>query len=337
MAALAVTGTSLAASAAEIVVATYGGVTGDTLDACLFKKFTEETGIGIVPEPGVSIVTLNKLVQQKDDPAISVAFMDAGVSEMADAAGVVAPLDPAKIPNLANIIPQGLYKNAKGEIFALSGGYTALGLIYNKDEVKEPPTSWSDLWKPEYENVVTAPSPTNAIGIPWLMTIGSTFGSGADDAETTFAKLKALKPALYFDTAGAADNAFQAGEVIIGAHYSFSASTLSDQGLNIGYAKPKEGPIASDIRIHLVRNGPNPEMAEKLVDFLARSSTYECLAEKIYYGPAVANAKLSEKASERMPWGKGGSVEDIVFIDRNVVNEKRQALTDMWNREIGKK
>lgn len=321
----------------SIVVSVYGGVTGQALESCVFVPFTKETGIKVLPEPGVSLVTFNKLVQQRDNPAIDVAWMDGGVSELAEAAGVVARLEPNKIPNLANIAPQGLYKGADGGIYALSGGFYALGIVYNTDEVKTPPTSWKGLWDAKYANVLTTPSPTNAMGVPFVMALSKTFGKDKDDAAAAFAQLKTLKPAMYFDTAGAADNAFQSREVVIGAHYHFTASTMADQGMHTAYMAPSEGALAGDIRAHVVKNTKKQAQAEKFIDFLARPDSLGCISEKIYFGPPLKEPKISEKARKRMPWGENGNVSQLSIIDWTEVNAKRQSITDLWNREIGVK
>ena len=35
-----------------------------------------------------------------------------------------------------------------------------------------------------------------------------------------------------------------------------------------------------------------------------------------------------------MPWGADGSVKSLAIPDWNAVNAKRQALTDVWNRQV---
>src|SRR3546814_7906551 len=89
--------------------------------------------------------------------------MDGGVSELAAAANVLEPLTLDAIPNLAKVIPEGLYKKADNSIYAVSTGFYALGLVYNTNEIKTAPTSWEDLWNPKYAGIVTIPSPANAM------------------------------------------------------------------------------------------------------------------------------------------------------------------------------
>ena len=46
---------------------------------------------------------------------------------------------------------------------------------------------------------------------------------------------------------------------------------------------------------------------------------------------------LSDKAKSRLPWGKDGSVANLVLINWRELNAQRQAVTDIWNKEIARK
>ena len=121
----------------------------------------------VSPEVGTSTTTLAKLQQQKAAPTIDVAWLDGGISELAEQAGVLDTLDPAAIPNLKNVIDQGVYRK-DGAAYAVSSGYYSLGIVYNTREVKQPPASWKDLWRPEYAGAVALPSPANSSGVPFV-------------------------------------------------------------------------------------------------------------------------------------------------------------------------
>src|SRR5271163_4069227 len=95
------------AKADSITVAYYGGSWGDAMQKCMVTPFTAETGVKVEVEPGVSSVTIAKLRQQKGHPAIDVAWMDGGISEIAGSEGLVAAIDPKAVPNVANMIPEG--------------------------------------------------------------------------------------------------------------------------------------------------------------------------------------------------------------------------------------
>jgi putative spermidine/putrescine transport system substrate-binding protein len=144
-AALAATSWVAPASSAGLTVAFYGGSWGEAIQKCMVDPFTKESGVAVTPEPGVSSVTITKLRQQKANPTIDVAWMDGGISELASADDLIAALDQKSIPNIGEMISEGVYRKPDGVIYALSTGFYALGIVYNGKEVKERPTSWFDL------------------------------------------------------------------------------------------------------------------------------------------------------------------------------------------------
>ncbi|MVA98349.1 extracellular solute-binding protein [Nitratireductor sp. CAU 1489] len=323
------------ASAQEsITVATYGGEWGAALQACIIDPFTEATGITVTPEPGVSAVTLSKLLQQKDAPVLDAVWMDGGVSEQAAAQGIVAPIDPEKLPGVAGMLEEGVYKDDEGNIFAVSTGYYSLGLVYNTDQVETAPKSWKDLWNGEYAGAVTFPSPSNAMGVPFLAELAKVEGTPLSEVDPVLDNIKELQVAAYFDTAGAGTNLFQSGEVVAGAHYASSAYAMRDQKLPIAFVVPEEGAIGGDIRLHLVANTPRMEAAEKFVDFAIGKEPAACMAERIYVGPATKDVELSDDAKQRMPWGEGGSVKSLSLPNWNEINDNRATVIEKFNRTV---
>lgn len=323
-----------AAAQGQITVATYGGEWGAAMQACILDPFTKETGIKVIPEPGVSGVTLSKLRQQKDAPTLDAVWIDGGVSEIAAADRLVAAIDPAKVPAVSGMIPEAVYKGADGKIFAVGTGFYSLGLAYNTREIKQPPASWLDLWKPAYAGAVTFPSPSNAMGVPFIVHLAGLVGGNADNVTPAFDKLKQLKVSAYFDTAGSGTNLFQSGEAIVGAHYAGSVYAMRDQKLPVEFVVPKEGAIGGDIRLHIVANGKNQALAEKLVNFTVGKGPAKCMAEKIYVGPSTAGVELSDNAKQRMPWGPEGSIKSLALPDWNKINASRAAIIESFNKTV---
>ncbi|GHC63634.1 extracellular solute-binding protein [Limoniibacter endophyticus] len=329
---------AMPASAQEaITVATYGGEWGAAMQTCIIGPFTEKTGIRVTPEPGVSGVTLSKLLQQQNAPAIDVAWLDGGVSEQAAAQKVVAALDPAKITGIEAMIDEGIYKDGEGKIFALSTGFYSVGLAYNTDEVENAPTKWSDLWNDDYAGAVTFPSPANAMGVPFLAQLAKQKNADLTDLDPVLEELRTLQVAAYFDTAGSGTNLFQSGEAIIGAHYANSVYAMRDQGLSVDFAIPEGGAIGGDIRIHLVANTPHQEAAEQFVDFAVSEDAAQCMSERIFVGPATQGVELNENAKARMPWGATGTIKDLALPDWNNINENRAAVIEAFNRNVARR
>ena len=335
-AAAIVLASSATATAQEITVAWYGGNWGEAFKVCVAEPYTKATGIKVNAEIGTSTVTLGKLKAQKDAPSIDAAWMDGGISEVAHADGVVENLDPARVKNLANVYPEAIY-TADGARFAVSTGYYSVGIVYNKSKVKEAPSSWNDLWKPEFKELVTLPSPSNSAGVPLLLYLHKLWGHPAGDLAPTLAKYKALNAGLFFDASGAASNAFQTGEMIVGAHFNAAAWDLIDKGLPLGFVVPKEGVWATDARLHLVKGSKKREQAERFIDQALTNEAAACLAEKLYLGPALKGATVPAAVAGKLPWGDKGSVKDLNLSDWADVNSQRAKIVDAWNREIARK
>ena len=328
-------GPALAQSA--ITVATYGGEWGAALQACIIDPFTKATGIKVTPEPGVSGVTLSKLLQQKSAPVLDAVWLDGGVSEQAAAQGVIAPIDPKQVPGVDELVEEGTYKDEAGNIFAVSTGFYSLGLVYNKDQVETPPRSWQDLWRADYEGAVTFPSPANAMGVPFLAELAKQKGTPLSAMAPVLDAIQKLRVAAYFDTAGAGTNLFQSGEVIAGAHYASSAFAMRDQGLLIDFVVPEEGAIGGDIRLQLVADTPRRKAAEKFIDFAVSKAAAQCMSERIFVGPATKGVEFSDNAKQKMPWGVDGSVKNLSLPNWNEINSNRARVIEDFNRAVAAK
>ncbi len=325
-----------AAQPVKLTVAMYGGNWGDAFRSCVAEPFTKATGIAVTPEIGTSTTTLAKLQQQKAAPAIDVAWMDGGISELAYQAGVVDNLDPSAIPNLKNVMPKAIYRSG-GISYAVGSGYYSLGLTYSTKEVRQAPTSWKDMWKPEYAGAVAVPSPANSSGVPFVMFMAKVWRVDPANLAPIYARLAALDTALFFDSSGAATNAFQSGEAVIGAHFNVGAWDLIDKGVPIGFVVPKEGAWATDARLHLVKGSRNKLAAEKFIDTALTPQAATCLATKLYLGPAVQGVKVPADVARKLPWGVNGSVDSLSLFDWSVINARRAEITDAWNRQVARK
>jgi putative spermidine/putrescine transport system substrate-binding protein len=320
----------------KLTVAWYGGNWGDAFKTCVADPFTKATGIEVVPEIGTSTTTLAKLQQQKSAPTIDVAYMDGGISEVAQKAGVLENLSAKDIPNLKNVLDQAIYR-ADGKAFAVSSGYYSMGLVYNTQQIKQTPTSWRDLWKPEYAGAVILPSPSNSSGVPFVFFLAKVWGIDSANFNPLYEKLRKLDTALFFDSSGAATNAYQSGEAIIGAHFNVGAWDLIDKGVPIGFAVPKEGVWATDARLHIIKGSQNRDAAEKFVDTALTKDAALCLATKLYLGPAVKNVNVPKDIARKLPWGADGSVANLNLYDWNVINQRRAEINDAWNRQVARK
>ncbi|MGE0749774.1 MAG: ABC transporter substrate-binding protein [Variibacter sp.] len=329
--------TTSAGAQERLNVSTYSGVWNLAQRACIIDPFNQANkDIQVVAEPAVSSVTLTKMRQQKGKPEIDVAWLDGNFSEQAQAEGLIEALDPAAVPNAANLVDTGVFKTKDGKIYALGTGFYSTGIIYNTTKVSPAPTSWWDLWKPEYASRVVTPSPAQAIFIPLFLHLNKLLGGTLTNFDPVVNKFRELKAAAYYDSSGIVQSAVQSGEAIIGAYYVNATWSLADQNMPVAAAIPKEGVPAGDTRIHVVKNSAKRKAAEKFVNFAMTPDALNCLGEKLYLGPPLkaAQLKLSDNAKKKMPWGEKGSVDSLIMPDWNYISEKRNEIVEIWNRRV---
>ena len=316
-AALVVSGCLLASpvyAQQRLTVATYGGNWGEAQKACILDPFAKASGVQVVQETSVSTVTYNKLKQQKGNPSIDIAWIDGGISELAAADGVVATIDPAKVPNVSGLIDEAVYKK-DGKIYALSTGFYALGIAYNTAELKTPPQSWWDIWKPEFAGKITLPSPVNAAGIPFFAHIIGLTGGTLDNPAAAVDKLKALKVSSYYDASGVAQAALQSGEAIAAAYYNTAPGRSPTRACRLCSSCPRKvhRPTTS---VCTLPTAPRTWMPpSQFVNYAVSHEAMNCLAEKLYVGPPIKQVKICEQAKARMPWGADGSVKNLAIPD----------------------
>jgi len=288
------------------------------------KKFTERTAIEVsYIFPGGSGAVCNKVILEKDKPVadITLASLPSILSARDNGA-----LEKYVSPE-AKYIPDH-FKEPDGYYTGYYAFFTHLA--YNPEYVTDPPKTYRDLLREEYRGKIVYPDPTlSGNGIRFVISVLKAMG---EDAGYEF--LAELEPYI------AAHPAHEEGELIhkgeIWIHLTDSSVMTSEvmtQGLtNQRILTTEEGIAPGCVTIALVRGGPNPEGAKKLIDFM-----------------------LSEEGQSFTPLGYGfpcrGGMEDampedimavwaplfesnIVSLDWEEITEKQDYWKDRWVEEV---
>ena len=152
-------------------------------------------------------------------------------------------------------------------------------LIYNTDLVTAPPTSIQDLLRPEFKG-------KTAIAMPL-------FGTTATHAAALFALWGAEDGVAFFQDLQANDVAFVAGNAVVRdavarGEYLFGLTDTDDangaieDGLPAKWVLPDQGEGIGTLvipnTVALIKDGPNPETAKQLIDYLLSPAVEEKLA-----------------------------------------------------------
>jgi spermidine/putrescine-binding protein len=159
--------------------------------------------------------------------------------------GLLQKLDHTKLPILSNFNQK--YLNLE---FDPNNEYTLPyqagtdAIVYNEDKVLTPPTSWNDLWNPEYAGRMVFLDDSR-------VTIGFTLLTLGYDVNTTDpvqlaeaeAKLKTLIPNVKLFDSDSPKTALIAGDVDLGVTWTGEAFAAQAEVPSIKYIYPTEGAI----------------------------------------------------------------------------------------------
>ena len=325
-------GTSAAYRGKRLVVYSYGGVWDEAVKAGAVNPMKARyEGLEIVIDPAGGFT---KLLAEKDHPQADVSFIDDSAMPQAIALGMLLPLDLGKIPSAKDVYPQGKLFDS----FGLAMEFGRLGIAYRKDNVKSPPTSWADLWRPEYKGKVAigAPSPGGTAWVQFLVAAARLAGGSEDNLDPGFTKLKELKPNLLTvtETTGQVTQLLTSGDLWITHFWDGRTISMKRTGVPIEFADPKEGSYATITYAAVLKASKLPELGHEFVERMLSLDGQVAFGKHIGYGPTNAKVKIpDEYIREGVLFGKD-QVERMRILDWKKMAPKRAEWLEKWNDAV---
>ena len=203
-----------------------------------------------------------------------------------DKAGLLAPLEPARLPSLGNLdarFRQPIWDT--GLRLGIPYMWNATGIVYNSAQTPRP-RDWADLWNPALTGRITMlDDPEDVIGV-CLQKLGYPFGS-TDEAQLQAARGEAVRQKALLRAYMNAEVRDQlvAGDVLAAQLWSTTAAQAMHAASNIGFVYPAAGyPLYCDCAV-ILRESARRELAHQFLDFLLLPDV------------AAANAKAGETAT----------------------------------------
>ena len=193
--------------------------------------------------------------------------------------------------------------------------------------------SYEDLIDPALKGKIVFSDP-NSSSAAWnnLSNIMAVYGTDTDEA---WAYIEKLMPNLVIaGSSSACFKSVQQGEYVVGLTYEDGAVNLvKDGATNIRLQYPSEGTSATAFGCALVKNGPNPENAKAMIDFLCSAEGQTALAayQEGTLRYTNANYTVPDNAwltpSDEMKW-----------VDRDVeyMTANKDAILEHWNDLLAK-
>jgi spermidine/putrescine transport system substrate-binding protein len=218
------------------------------------------------------------------DSGIDVAFVSGQYAQALNEQGLLEPIHPELIPNLANLYPEASQLSFdKGNKFSVPYTWGTTGICYRTDMVKTPPTSWNDILSPpaELKGKVTMMTTERWLALPALKYLGDSINT-TDDKQLADAKNLLLKAKqwgmLYDDTTFGAK--LDKGEAAMVEAWDGWCPTTNPK---IKFMVPKEGSDLWSDTMVIMKTSKNKEAAHAFINFILDPKVHSWVSENILY------------------------------------------------------
>ena len=319
----------LRAQAKTLVTTGYGGLHEKWFRTAVIEPFEKQTGAKIQFKYGAAGEWLTSSIANKEYPEIDVPMLSLPVAMRAiTLEGIFLDLDPARIPNTADVDPMffDLYRRR-----AVGFNYGDFGICYRSDKLAAAPGSWRDLWDPAHVGKLLLPDITAGAVLEVIVIAALVHGGSEANLEPGWAALKQLKPNVlrFFKNNTEPVGLYERAEAQIGAWFSARTYAIQDSGVPMGYVIPREGAPVGVLSFHIARNTKVRDLAYEFVNFALSKEAQESFGNGVEYGPCNVKAELKGRARERVP-----PANRLMRIDWPKLQPQIAAMQQRWQREI---
>jgi spermidine/putrescine-binding protein len=190
--------------------------------------------------------------------------------------GLLQELDHNKLPALANFDPNYLdFSFDPGNKYTIPYQAGTDAIVYNAKTVTNPPTSFADLWKPEYSGRMVFLDDSRATIGATLLTLGYDVNT-KDPAQLdqAKAKLKLLVPGIKLFDSDSPKTALIAGDVDLGMTWTGEAFLAQKENSAIKYVYPTEGAILWQDNWAMPKDAPHADAAYAWLNYTMQGNIF---------------------------------------------------------------
>ncbi len=318
-----------------LTINSFGGAYETAHRKCVITPFEKETGATTKVVTAYSADAFAQVRAQKAAPQYDVIHFSGGQEIVAATEGLLSPVDPSKVPNLADVYPVAKANLVKGEgpVYSIA----AIGLVYNSQSLPKAPASWKDLLDPKLSNKLVLTDISNGYGMLGFLMINRVAGGDLRNIQPGLDAVKKLLAAgaIVVNTSPEIQREFAQNGASIAPYASDYAYTLTKAGLPIRFAQGAEGTPASFITANLVANRPNQALALKFIDISLSDSAQTCFANELRYSPTNGKAKLAPDVAATVAYG-ATAMQTLFRFDAPTIEANRASWVERWSKTIAK-
>jgi putative spermidine/putrescine transport system substrate-binding protein len=279
----------------------------------------------------IGLDQLAKVTASKGNPPLDTMLLDPGPALVAEKQGLVDHFPSERSTHYKDINPNARTQDGVAPFFIF------IGLAYNTDKIKTPPTSWTDLWKPEYKGRVGITNLNSTLGTAFLVEAARMRGGSEKNVDEGFKALAELRPNLASVAANPSQAAilFQQGQIDIAPAVFNEIQLLKARDVPVDFVLPKEKGIGYTSTMYITKGSPYQDLAFKFIESVLSPQVQEkMMQEPFLITPTNTKVKFAGEVARVLGVDPAKITEKLVFQDWETINQQRSAWIERFNREI---
>ncbi|MDD2698170.1 MAG: spermidine/putrescine ABC transporter substrate-binding protein [Arcobacteraceae bacterium] len=272
----------------------------DYIDNSILVNFAKENKIKIRYEIYENNDELREKIKN-DTEGFDLACPSSNFISILAENNLISEINASKLNNFKNINPIILKKvNDNTKNYFIPYFWGTIGIIYDKTKVK-PINSWNDLWREDLKDSLLFGSDYRDMFGLVLKSLGySPNSQNEEEISKTYEKLLLLIPNIKAISSDTVSKYFLRNNFVAGIVFNGDAKIISDSQNKYVYSYPKEGVLGWVDSFVILKNGKNPELAYKFLDYILEPKNGLKIANTIGYATANVEAyKLQDKITKK--------------------------------------
>lgn len=264
-----------------------------------------------------------------DQPLVNFGFFNAQTTEQGILDEMWEPLDYSAMPNAEQI--QDVFRRDDG--YGIGIGADQIGIVANTDELSTPPDSWTGLWDPSAEGLVTF------FGFPWYVVFMA--------AQLNGGSLENMDPGWELWAEQARNirtivtsnpeylNVLGSGTASLTSYFNGTAHQWVRGGAPLTYVPPQEGAISVPVYLQMAAGQDEvaQEACAEIINEMLSPEWNARWAETSIEIAANAEVEPSEEFAD-LPAFSEETFNNLIHPDYAIVGRNQSEWSDRWQREV---
>jgi spermidine/putrescine transport system substrate-binding protein len=251
--------------------------------------------------------------------------------------GLIQPIDTTRLKNWSGVNPElAKLGQIDGKQYLIPWDWGFESLLIRTDKVQQKPTSWADLWNPEYKGHVSIFDSGEATWIITASMLGfDPYNTTPEQQAQIKQKLIELKPNLlnYWTDSTELAGLISAGDVwVAGDAWQDIYFTTKNEGVPVEYITPKEGRLSFVCGYALSSQSKNVDLAYDYIDAALAPQSMANMSNAFAYGASNFDAlpMIDPAIVKEFNLDNPDVLKDTIFYQA-LTADQRKLFTSVWS------